>query len=88
MRQFEINPGLKKKLEILSRKDKVLFLAVDKKIGEIISAGDLNHYKNLRYGLSTYKRIHLGSFVLVFQVRSETVFFEDFAHHDVIYKRS
>ena len=50
----------------------------------------INHYKNLRYGLSDYKRVHIGkSFVLLFFVNFENniINFIKFDHHDKIYKR-
>ena len=87
MREFEIKPGLKKKLVKLSKKDKNRFEAVMKKIDEVISSGDVEHYKNLRQDMKDSKRIHLGHFVLVFSYdkTNDFVSFEDYDHHDKIY---
>ena len=89
MYSYEIKPNLQKILNKLSKKDKQLYEQVLKKIEEIISAYDVEHYKNLRYNLKDSKRVHIGHFVLVFSLdkTSNTLSFEDFNHHDVIYKK-
>jgi hypothetical protein len=48
MREFEIKPGLYKKLVKLSKKDKNSYEAVMKKIKEVLNSSDVEHYKNLR----------------------------------------
>ena len=59
-----------------------------KKIQEVINS-DIEHYKNLRHDLKEFKRVQIGSFVLVFKfVKSENkICFEDFDHHDKIYQK-
>ena len=88
MREFEIKPELNKKLVKLSKKDKNMFEAVMKKIEEVVSSGDIEHYKNLRYDMKESKRVHIGHFVLVFgyDKAKDFVSFEDYDHHDNIYK--
>jgi mRNA interferase RelE/StbE len=88
MYSYEIKPFLQKILNKLSKKDKNLYEQVLKKIEEIINSYDVGHYKNLRYNLKEFKRVHIGSFVLVFEfIKSENkISFEDFDHHDKIYK--
>lgn len=58
-----------------------------KKIEEILSC-DIDHYKNLRYDMKESKRVHINHFVLIFSYNKEKdlVSFEDFDHHDKIYK--
>ena len=48
-----------------------------------------SHYKNLRYGFKQYKRVHIGHHVLIFIMdeKKKVVYFEDFQHHDEIYRR-
>ena len=80
---------LKKKLVKLSKKDKPIYSAVISKIKEIISSRFIEHYKNLRKPLNSFKRVHvMKSFVLIFKyVKSKNlVQFYDFDHHDKIYK--
>ncbi len=87
MREFEIKPDLHKKLVKLSKKDKTAYRTVMKKIDEILSSYDIEHYKNLRHDMKDSKRVHIGHFVLIFSYdkREDFVSFEDFDHHDRIY---
>jgi len=87
-----LSEKVKKVLEKLSTRDKVLAVAINKKIKQICSCNEevINHYKNLRYDLSEYKRVHVErSFVLLFKVDFEKkmILFVDIDHHDNIYKR-
>jgi len=58
------------------------------KIQEVISSGDVEHYKNLRHDMKDSKRVQLGHFVLVFSYdkAKDFVSFEDYDHHDNIYE--
>lgn len=90
--QFSISDELKEIMIKLQVKDKQLLLELNKKIKQIIASDKetINHYKNLRYGLSGYKRVHIGkSFVLVFLVdtKENKIFFDRLTHHDQAYKR-
>ncbi len=72
------------------KKDKVRYEATIKKIEEIISSGDPEHYKNLSYDMKEFKRVHIDShFVLIFKVdkNKNVIRFEDMRHHDDIYRR-
>ena len=82
-----ISDLLKKKLNKISKKDRVLYIQILKKIDEIKNNSDVGHYKNLRYNMKDSKRVHLGSFVLIFQFIKEKnlINFDDFDHHDNIY---
>ena len=88
MREFEIKPELEKKLVKLAKKDKSRYEAVMTKIQEVISSGDVEHYKNLRHDMKDSKRVQLGHFVLVFSYdkAKDFVSFEDYDHHDNIYE--
>ena len=74
-------------LERLKRKDACLFREAQKKIVQIAGCDSItiNHFKNLRGSLSRYKRVHVGSFVLFFEVDCNTVIFGKFVHHDNTY---
>jgi len=88
MREYEIKPYLQKVLNKLSKKDKVAYEAVLKKIEEVINCEDIDHYKNLRYNMKDQKRVHIASsFVLVFSYDKSRnlVSFLDYDHHDNIY---
>ncbi len=89
MRDFSIEDNLEKELKKLSKKDRVLYEAVMRKIEEILSCSDVNHYKNLRSPLQRYKRVHVkSSFVLLFEYveNGDRVIFCDLDHHDYIYQ--
>ena len=87
MREFEIKPELQKKLVKLFKKDTITYERLMKKIEEVVSSDDVEHYKNLRYDMKESKRVHIGSFVLIFSYDPSRNFvsFEDFDHHDNIY---
>jgi YafQ family addiction module toxin component len=89
-RQYKTSKNLDRILLKLLRKNKKLYEQVLNKIDEVINSNDVEHYKNLRYGLKRYKRVHVGdSFVLVFKYdkQNDFIYFDDFNHHDKIYKK-
>ena len=89
MREFDIEEKLHKILKKLSKKDAKRYEIIWKKIHEIINSTDIGHYKNLKYPLNDFKRIHIDkSFVLTFRYdkTDDLVIFYDFDHHDKIYK--
>ena len=90
MREFELSLKLKRFLKKLVKKDKVRYEAAIKKINEICSKQDIEHYKNLSYDMKEFKRVHmLSHFVLIFKFDKKTgkVKFEDLQHHDDIYRK-
>ncbi|MBI4438911.1 type II toxin-antitoxin system RelE/ParE family toxin [Candidatus Woesearchaeota archaeon] len=89
MYSSKISEELQRKLGKLSVKNKPLYEQVLKKIREIITSADVEHYKNLRYNMKDSKRAHIGHFVLIFQYdqKSNIISFDDFDHHDEIYSR-
>ena len=89
MYNFLVSENLFEKLKKLSKKSKPLHEQVIKKINEVVNSSDIEHYKNLMYNLKDSKRVHIGHFVLVFQFNKgkNTIYFDDFDHHDKIYKK-
>ena len=88
MREFLVEDNLRKTLQKIARKDKVMYEAVMRKFEEIVSCADVDHYKNLRAPLQQFKRVHIkGSFVLIFKFLSsgDKVIFFELGHHDNIY---
>lgn len=88
MYNFDVSENLEKILNKLSKKDKDLYNQILKKIDEVIHSEDVEHYKNIRYNMQDSKRAHIGHFVLIFQYKKEEdlILFDDFDHHDNIYK--
>ena len=85
--KFVITPALSRQIDKLAHKDRVLALAIRNKMTQIINSDVvfINHFKNLRGNLSDYKRVHVGSFVLMFKVEKDTIIFDMFRHHDDAY---
>jgi len=78
---------ISKKLSKLKKKDPKNYSIVRNKMDFILANPDHN-YKFLHFDMKGVQRIHIGHFVLVFVVNhnNKTVSFEDYDHHDVIYK--
>ena len=89
MHNWQISEELQEKLRKLSKKDKSMHEQLIKKIEEIKNSSNIEHYKNLRYDMKDSKRAHIGHFVLIFQYdkKNNLINFDDFDHHDNIYKR-
>ena len=89
MYNWKTSEHLQEIMKRLSKKDKSLYEQLLKKIEEVINSADVAHYKNLRYNMKDSRRVHIGHFVLVFQYDKtiNTINFDDFDHHDVIYKK-
>lgn len=88
MYDYEIAPTLKEILIKLSKKDRNLWEQTMDKIEEIINSSDAEHYKNLRYSMKNYKRVHIGHFVLIFEFdkTNNKLIFANLEHHDDVYK--
>ena len=80
---------IEKLLRKLKQKDPALFGAVQRKINQIaqLDYSSITHFKNLRGNLNDYRRVQVGSFVLVFQVKGYTIIFKRFVHHDNAYRK-
>lgn len=76
-----------RKLAKLKKKNPVHYFQVRKKM-DLILAHPNHSYKFLTHDMKGLNRVHLGSFVLVFRInhQNKTVSFEDYDHHDVVYK--
>ena len=88
MYQYKIQPHLQEIMTKLLKKDPKTRERIIKKIEEIINS-DVEHYKNLRHDLKDFKRVQIGEKVLIFKFEKNQnlILFEDFDHHDKIYKK-
>ena len=86
MFKLEVKPGADKAFYKLAKKDKEQLRRVHNKIQEILE--DPYRFKPLRYPLDGCRRVHMGSFVLIYEIDEsrETVVILDYDHHDNIYK--
>lgn len=88
MYRYKVKPKLKIILKKLFKKDREAYERVMDKIEEVITSSDVEHYKNLRYNLKEFKRVQIGSFVLIFKFdkSNKIIDFENYDHHDKIYR--
>lgn len=88
MYNFEIKPTLEKKLFKIKKKDKKTFKRIADKIKEIII--EPHHYKPLKVPMQNIRRVHIGSYVLTFEINEgeSLVEFIDYDHHDKVYRKS
>ncbi len=73
----------KVQLKKLKKKDKIMFERVHKKIKQILL--EPTHLKHLKNILKGEQRVHLGPFVLKFEVKENKIYFITFKHHDSAY---
>ncbi len=87
---YKLSEELEAKVKTLVKRDKALSERIFKKINEVISRDSetIEFYKNLRFPLQEFKRVHIKPFVLTFRVYKDENFiaFDDFDHHDNIYE--
>ena len=81
MYEVEVREGLDRTFRKLAKKDSKRMEAVAKKIEEI--AADPHAYKPLHFPLAGKRRVHVGSYVLVFSIDEarKTIVLEDYEHH-------
>jgi len=82
---LELDDTVYKVFKKLGKKDKVQLEAIYKKIDQIRT--DPFQFKPLRRPLEGLRRVHIGSFVLIFEVfeESKTVKILKYRHHDEAY---
>ncbi|MEW6592317.1 MAG: type II toxin-antitoxin system RelE/ParE family toxin [Candidatus Hadarchaeota archaeon] len=86
MYTLEIRAHVDEVFKKLAKKNPKQIEAVTKKIGEILK--NPHRYKPLRFPLAGARRIHFGSYVLLYTIDEArmTVVLEDYAHHDDVYR--
>jgi len=66
------------------KKDKVLYERLWKKIQEILKNPE--HYEPKKYRLKGKRTAHVGSYVILFEIKRNDVVFLRFKHHDQVYE--
>lgn len=86
MYALEIEDAVDKAFKRLAKKDKKQLEAASKKIEQILN--NPQQFKPLKHPLEGLRRVHVGSFVLIYEVfeESQTVRILKYAHHDEAYK--
>ena len=85
--KISISKKLDKIFFKLSKRDKIIFSILRRKIREILE--DPYRFKPLTANMVGQRRVHIGkSYVLVYEIleQNKIVRLLDFNHHDVIYK--
>lgn len=82
---LQIGEHADRKFGKLARKDRLRLEAINSKIREIRE--NPQHFKPLKGDMKGSRRVHFGSFVLVFEIdeHSKTVRILDYDHHDKVY---
>jgi YafQ family addiction module toxin component len=80
---IEFSSSFDKSMKKLKKKDKVLFDQIQRKLIDLVKNPD--HYKPLKNVLAGYRRIHFGSFVLIFKIEGDVVRIISLDHHDTSY---
>ena len=80
---IEFSDEFEKSIKKLKNKDKILFEQISKKLVEIVKNPE--HYKPLRNSFAGYRRVHFGSFVLIYSINDEVVRIVSLDHHDQAY---
>ncbi len=83
---LEVVEKVDKIFKKLQRKDSVQFDALSKKIYEILE--NPHQFKPLKAPMQHMRRVHVGSFVLVYDINEERriVTIRRYEHHDNVYK--
>ncbi|MEK6826978.1 MAG: type II toxin-antitoxin system RelE/ParE family toxin [Nanoarchaeota archaeon] len=86
MYNLEIKEGVDRIFRRLSKKDKISFDYISKKIAEIRE--NPYHFKPLKKPLQNFWRVHIGNYVLVYSINenTKTIIIEKYKHHDEVYK--
>ena len=80
---IEFSDEFEKSMKKLKKKDRVLFNQIQKKLIELVE--NPQHYRPLKNVLAGFRRIHFGSFVLIYKTEGETVRIISLDHHDKAY---
>nr|WP_319372742.1 type II toxin-antitoxin system mRNA interferase toxin, RelE/StbE family [uncultured Methanobacterium sp.] len=79
-----ISHKFQKEMEKLSQKDPEQYNHVLKKMEQITD--NPLHYKPLSGDLHGFRRVHVGDFVLIYEIDRSRVIFQDYNHHDLVYQ--
>ncbi len=81
--KLEFSDEFEKSMKKLKRKNIIVFQQIQNKLIEIIENPE--HYKPLRNIFAGYRRVHFGSFVLIYKIEKQTVRIISLDHHDKAY---
>jgi len=80
---IEFSSTFEKSMKKLKKKDKVMYYQIQKKLIDLVENPD--HFKPLRNILAGYRRIHFGSFILIYKIDGDIIRIISLDHHDKSY---
>jgi YafQ family addiction module toxin component len=80
---IEFSSTFEKSMKKLKKKDKVMYDQIQKKLIDLVENPD--HFKPLRNILAGYRRIHFGSFILIYKIDGDIIKIISLDHHDKSY---
>lgn len=80
---IEFSNEFEASMKKLKKKDNLMFRRIQKKLIEILENPE--HFKLLKNILAGYRRIHFGSFVLIFRIDEDIIRIISLEHHDRAY---
>jgi YafQ family addiction module toxin component len=80
---IEFSSTFEKSMKKLKKKDKVMYDQIQKKLIDLVENPD--HFKPLRNILAGYRRIHFGSFILIYKIDGDIIRIISLDHHDKSY---
>lgn len=80
-----VSKEARRTLKRLKQKDKTLYERVQQEIEKLLEHPEFG--KPLRYDLKHCRRVHVGSFVLTYEINQDIIRVMDFDHHDKIYDK-
>ena len=87
MYTLEVRRHVDRIFKKLAKKNPTQMEIIARKIREILD--DPHRFKPMHFPLAGMRRVHFGSFVLLFSIdeQRKTVTLEDYEHHDRVYGR-
>ena len=80
---IEFSSQFEKSVKKLKKKDKIMFNQIQKKLIDIVQNPE--RYKTLGNVFAGYRRLHFGSFVLIYKIEKNVVRIISLDHHDKTY---
>jgi YafQ family addiction module toxin component len=80
---IEFSSTFEKSMKKLKKKDKLMYDQIQKKLIDLVENPD--HFKPLRNILAGYRRIHFGSFILIYKIDGDIIKIISLDHHDKSY---
>lgn len=75
----------RKILDKLEKKDRQALRKINEQINKVLDYPEVG--KPLCHDMKNLRRMHIGSFVLVYKILGNEIRFLDFDHHDKVYKK-